>query len=66
MSTKIVDLVKEEVKAVEVVQEEDRMASMGAYMDRLLDKERAIIISIADKRNRSINDDLSQAEPPPH
>ena len=59
MSTKMVDLVQEEAKAVNVVQEEERIAGTGAYLDSLMDKERAYLIAMADKRNRSIDDELA-------
>ena len=64
ISTKMVDLVQEEAKAVDVVQEEERLAGMGAYLDSLTDKERAYLIAMVDKRNRSIDDELAQGEPP--
>ena len=64
MSTKMVELVQEEVKAVDVVQEEERMATMGAYIDSLSDKERAMIIAIADKRTRLEDDGLAGDAPP--
>ena len=37
---------------------------MGAYLESLTDKERAYMIAMADKRNRSIDDELAQGEPP--
>ena len=52
-------------KAVELVQEEGRIAGMGVYLDSLIDEEREYLIAMADKRNRSIDDELSQAGPPP-
>ena len=64
MSTKMVELVQEEVKAVELVQEEETMASMGAYIDSLSEKERAIIVAMADKRTRPEDDGLARDAPP--
>ena len=64
ISTKMLDLVQQEVEAVDAVQAEEKIAGMGAYFNNRTDKERAYLIAMVDKRNRSIDDELSHVKPP--
>ena len=61
MSTKLVEVVQEEVKMVELAKQKKLAMRMEAIMDSFSEEKRACLVAMADKRNRSIDEELSQA-----